>query len=327
MQELMKNAWLGWKNYTDNGKFAALFLAALLLLWLWDLRSDGKSPTDQCNLKSRADGRIAWKNRDGIIKYAIVMAVCCICPLTAAFLMTYQTRFYDYQWIWSLVPVTIIIALAGTLLWTEYSGMAAKKRVINPRTGKKKTEWLKMAGTTAVMLSVLYLCGSMGTETFDAKAEAQKQEKTAQILEIITENGKNTDICLWAPQEIMEYARALDGRIRLPYGRNMWDISLNAYSYDTYGETEKLLYAWMSNVEETGERNATVELDADLQSGENDRTEERTITVEDCMALAQEYGISCILLPANIESEAIAQIEEILGVQAQEYTDYYLLRL
>lgn len=349
MQELIKNAWLGWKNYTDGGKLAALFLAALLLLWLWNSGSAGEAPADKSSPGNQEDGRIARKDHGRIIKYATAMAVCCICPLSAALLMIYQTKFYDYQWIWSLVPVTIVIALAGTLLWTEFSGLAAKKHVVNPRTGKKKIEWLKLAGVTAVMLSVLYLCGSMGSETFDVKAESQKRTKTAQVLGIVTENGKNTDICLWAPKEIMEYARALDGRIRLPYGRNMWDISLNAYSYDTYGETEQLLYAWMSSVEETGEINATVEYNADMLSGENSaivenadaqkhiaaagnadvqsQALERVITAEECMALAQEYGINCILLPANVKPEALAQIEEILGVEAQGYMDYYMFCL
>ena len=34
MRELLRNAWLGWQNYTDDGKLAALLLAALLFLWL-----------------------------------------------------------------------------------------------------------------------------------------------------------------------------------------------------------------------------------------------------------------------------------------------------
>ena len=34
MTELMKNAWLGWLDFTTGGKLAALFLAALVYLWL-----------------------------------------------------------------------------------------------------------------------------------------------------------------------------------------------------------------------------------------------------------------------------------------------------
>ena len=32
MTELMRKAWLGWEEYTDHGKLAALLLASLLFL-------------------------------------------------------------------------------------------------------------------------------------------------------------------------------------------------------------------------------------------------------------------------------------------------------
>ena len=97
MRELLRNAWLGWQNYTDDGKLAALLLAALLFLWLRNKKVSQK----------------------GFLSYAVLMTACCIFPVTAVLLMLYQTKFYDYQWIWSLVPVTPVIAWGITEFLTE----------------------------------------------------------------------------------------------------------------------------------------------------------------------------------------------------------------
>ena len=43
MTAILKNiqmAWLGWKNYTDDGKLAALLLAALLFLWYYRKKTE-----------------------------------------------------------------------------------------------------------------------------------------------------------------------------------------------------------------------------------------------------------------------------------------------
>lgn len=264
MRELITGAWLGWRNYTSDGKMAALFLAALLFLWLW-----------------KKEYREKYKV---LLMYASVMAVCCICPVFAAVLMKYQTRFYDYQWIWSAVPVTVVTALAGTLLWDMF-----------------RKDRRKCAGIVAAMLALLYLCGRMQRDVVPAADEAQKQAKTEQILEILKESGEEDTICLWAPKEIMEYARALDGSILLPYGRNLWDRALGAYSYDTYGEQEETMYEWMSLAEETGE--------PDGMEG---------------VVLARDAGVNCILLPADITPAVLEEVQRTLDVQAQQLENYYL---
>lgn len=317
MQELIRNAWLGWQNYTDNGKLAALFLAALLILWLGG------------NGLCKNAGKKAGKGLSAFYLYTGIMAVCCICPLTAAVLMKYQTRFYDYQWIWNAVPVTIIIAFAGTLLYTR----------ILEKYAKQKGRWWKSVGITALFLAVIYLCGKMRNDVWDAEAESRKLEQTREVLEIITENGQNTDICLWAPQEILEYARALDGQIRLPYGRNMWDKALNAYAYDTYGETEKILYAWMEYAAETGEGELLLETGADTagdgsvdipdageSGGEPDWEEtqqEIAVSAISCADMALQLGVNGILLPGNLQPEVLAELEEHLGLSAEKVEGYY----
>lgn len=309
MRELMQNAWQGWLDFTDGGKLAALFLAALIFLWM----------------RRRETGN----GGSSLRLYATVMAVCCICPLTAAVLMKYQTRFYDYQWIWSMVPMTLTIAWAGTLLCSQ----TADRWDGGPGSGRK------CAGLAAVMIAVFYLCGSLQGEVWDAGQEAEKRQKTERVLEVLTQDGQNTDIMLWAPGEIMEYARALDGHVRLPYGRNMWDKALNAYSYDVYGTAETTLYEWMCSAEETGAAEAVVAVEPEsagsggdaLQEAEREdsgqSSKERVITVQDCLEQAQGLGVNRILLPGSMQPEALAEWEERLGLAPEQVEGYYLFRL
>lgn len=273
MTELIKNAWLGWMDYTESGKLVALLLLALLLFWFWK--------------------REEWNQYGKLFLYTTIVTVCCIIPLTAAMLMVYQTRFYDYQWIWGFVPITIVIALVCTLLWTEW---------MEKYKAGKHAVWKKV-GIACLMLCMLYLCGRMGMKNGDADEEIQKQEETVRVLEIITENGQNTNMVLWAPQRIMEYARAVNGDVRLPYGRNMWDPALNAYSYETYGETANSLYEWMTLAEETGEGDVTI------------------------VEAVLEFGVNHILLPGNIQPELLQEFEKELGMQAKNAEGYYWFRV
>lgn len=319
MMEVIKNAWLGWQKYTEQGKMAALLLLALLLFWFGNKSLGGEKPGSK---EAEGSSRL-------LIFYTTAMTVCCICPLTAAALMTYQTRFYDYQWIWGAVPVTIVLALAGTQLWTAFAEKYAKG---------KGAGW-KLAGITALLICVIYLCGRMQSNIWDADEAAKNREETARVLEILTENGQNKDICLWAPQGIMEYARALDGSIVLPYGRNMWDGALNAYSYDTYGEEEKLLYAWMCHAEATGEGEAEYEPSMAAEGTAHgmealagadalgQTAETRRITAAECMESARQLGVTHIVLPGSLQAEVLAEIEAYLGIQAEDMAGYYLLRI
>ena len=99
MSELIQNAQLGWQEYTENGKMVALFLLALVIFWF------GK--------------REKWEKHKALFQYSTLVAVFCIYPLTAALLMLYQTRFYDYEWIWNVAPITLVVSLTITLLLTE----------------------------------------------------------------------------------------------------------------------------------------------------------------------------------------------------------------
>lgn len=274
MRELMKNAQMGWLQYTSGGKLVALLLVALLLLWF-----------------GQKEIREKYK---GLVWYTTIMTIVCICPVTAMVLMKYQTKFYDYQWIWNTVPVTIMIAFTVTVLW---SSMMEKYE----KTGRHM--WKKI-GITFLLVALICVSGGMKKPVAGIEPDVDSREATTMILKKISETGQNTDCILWAPKEIMEYARILDGRVRLLYGRNMWDTALNAYSYDGYGQEHVALYEWMTRIEETG------------------TTDELTVRV--CLDEAKDLGVTHMILPKGTEVEVLTVAEEMLETEGLLEGEYYL---
>lgn len=327
MTEYLGHAWQGWLGYTDHGKLAALLLAALLFLWLGRKSLQGQ--------------------RRELLVYSTVMTVCCICPVTAAGLMLYQTRFYDYQWVWSLVPGTIVIAWGMTLFlsrqWQEF----------------RLTEWKKGLPVTCLLLAITLLCGSMGGEVAGTDPEKQDRQQAAEVLAQVTGQFPEGEICLWAPRKVMEYTRETDPGIRLFYGRNLWDQSLNAYAYDVYQKDMEAIYVWMEravwgvvNMEATpgdgaGEPGYGAGKDAAGESGygigkegtgetgdeagkredgkEKEEADQDEITGEACVLAAREAGVNCILLPQAASSEVAHRLSELFGGSITQVEGYYLL--
>ena len=279
MTELLKNAWLGWLRFTDGGKLAALLLSALLFLWL--------------------SGR--WKSRKALFSYTVLTVLLCIVPATAAVLMLYQTRFYDYEWIWSLVPMTV------TAAWGITEFLDEQWKSFSP------SQWRRGLPVTALLLAVLMLCGGPGENSAARKAQFAGQKQAGEVVAQILECQEG-DACLWAPREILEQARRQSGSLKLLYGRNMWEESLNAYTYDTYSRETRELYLWMENVGPEG--TALVE---DTQWGT------LMLDGESCMAAADRAGVSCVLLPGSLDPDVAETLAGILGGRAVRLDAYYLL--
>ena len=269
MLELLTNAWQGFEQYRSGGKYIALLLVVLLFFWF---------------------GRKENKEKVLLI-YTTLVTVLCIVPVGAVFLMTYQTRYYDYVWIWNYVPVTLMIAYGGTIFltdsWEHY----------------QKNAW-KCVGITVAVLALLVLCGNLNRGQDTIFSESGKKGETQAVLAVLAEQTKEQDICLLAPKNIMAEARAYDGNIRLIYGRNIWDAALGGYSYETYSKAQEDLYLWMSEVEETGEL-------SDIQSVE----------------AAGEAGVNRILLPDTVEVGKLQQLSGTMDIEITKLGSYYLLKL
>lgn len=275
MFEWLRNAWEGWIQFTDQGKLAALLIAALIYLFL---SRKQKGP----------QGRLVF--------YSAIATVLCIVPFTASALMGYQTKFYDYRWIWNVVPMTAVIALGGTLFLTEHW---------------KEGGYRAFASNlflTGLCVAVLLLCGGLSGGEKEAVRSGER-EAAWEVLHTVRELcagqevGDGQEICLWAPREILEYARVGEDRVCLLYGRNMWDVALNAYSYDVYSEELQELYKWME--------------------------ERRTYGVETTAAEGKRYvekgfslGADCILLPGEMKGWTPVSDAQIT---VKELDDYYLV--
>lgn len=296
MKELFRNARLGWAGYMGSGKLAALLLASLLFLWF---------------------GRNRRKERE-ILLYTTAMTLCCILPFTAVLLMFYQTRFYDYEWIWSLVPMTAMTAYGLTAFLAEY------------QTDFNRSKWRRGAPVLFLLAGAILLSGSLGSLTGEWKKQREEKTKAYGVLNALMEECPAGDLCLWAPQEIMEYAREVDGTVMLPYGRNMWDFSLNAYTYDTYDKSTIEMYQWMKWVGETGRPDMKVQLSQGASGDPGIQSPvpaERTVRLEDSVGYALDLGVNCILISENAGLEVVKQMERVLGVKAQLLECYYIFWL
>lgn len=267
MAELLKNAWQGWLSYTQTGKMAGALLISLLFLWIYYKRIRQKE----------------------FLIYTTAVTLCCILPVTAAFLQIYQTRFYDYRWIWSIVPVTAITGFAATLFMTEFlQELSADSRI-------------RRAAAVALLAAALVFCSGMGTEIWDGYGKQPERQQAENMLANLQERMSGREIFLWAPRSVVEYARAYDAGLQLLYGRDIWDSDLTAYSYDKYPGGFYDLYQWM-------EADAGEEVVPDVY----------------CVEAAMSAGVNCILLPADKPGETIECFQEMLGVQAEKLEEYYL---
>lgn len=279
MTELLRNAWLGWYDFTSGGKLAVLFLAALIYLWV-----SGK-----------------WKAQKTLSFYAVSITLCCVLPPVAAVLMLYQTRFYDYVWLWSLVPVTAVTAWAAV--------------EVTDRLGADihTSKWKRSIPAAVLLFVALALSSGTVKNVFDPAKIRQERQQAQEVLGAL-EKLWDGEICLWAPQEILAYAREFDGSVRLLYGRDMWDYSLGAYTYDTYPDEVRELYLWMENVAPGGV--------AEVKDKERGRI---VLSGADCVVAALEEGVNCILLPDSIEPQIVQEIAGAVDAELSPAGNYYLL--
>lgn len=291
MMTLLQSALTGWTAYIQHGKFPALLLLALIYLGF----------------------RIRKTGNTTLYLYGALMTLGCICPVSAVFLMKYQTAFYSYVWIWAAVPQTVLIAWAACdfvcELWKE--------------------KGMRSAMLTLLLLGIVFLSGNPVSEWAQAQtAQIQPltgmyqgaEETPVEVLRILTERNREEkgtqEFALWAPKDVMAAARAYSAEIYPVYGRSIWDASLGSYSYDTYETWQEDLYLWMSHLETTGE--------AEYMRMDED-TGARKIDFAVCLQRVEEAGTDYILLPGNLSEDTLSELQQTAGRELQPIAGYYLL--
>lgn len=307
MMELLGKAWQGWIDYIDDGKLPALLFAALFFLWLRGMKAEQKA--GQRIGQGTEQETEQETERKTLLLYATAAAACCVLPFTAAVFMLYQTKFYDYEWIWSMVPLTAVAAWGGVAVLEE----------VWPKLGAR--HWRKGLPGAAVLLAAVLLCGSLGRPAWNEGGQAERRQYAYDVIRGIKEAYPGETICLWAPQEIMEYAREADGEILLPYGRNMWDMSLNGYSYDIYGEDRVAMYQWMEELQRTASK---TKLYAENGGGDGVSGLSEISGARLCTDYAVAAGVTCILLPEGSDPQTVQELEKTLQVEAQKLEGYWI---
>ena len=170
--ELLKNAWNGWLLRSGQGKLAALLLCVLLLAWLLKLGNERQRKT---------------------FLFGAIAAPLCIFPVSAVLFMLYQTRFYDYEWIWGVVPMTAVIALGVVLLLECLKQTKASKK--------------QKLATVLLGLAIILLCSSLGKPKWTIEDQTKTRAEVANVLAQVR-NYAGGEICLWAPKEVMEVTGA-----------------------------------------------------------------------------------------------------------------------
>lgn len=251
MRELLRNAINGPAGYFGSNHMAVLVLGLLLYF-----------PAVRRRCRPR-EGRL--------LGLTAVLLVLVLFPASGACLLLYQTRFYSYPWIWSLVPVTLCIAWGGTQLLWELTGQ-------NRRDGRAG---LRLSAGIGVLLALLLLLGNLGRVQTVSEEEKAQHSRASQVVAYLQELPQMQETLLWGPHPVLEAARQQTGEIRVLYGRNMWEPEAAAYAYDAYTEEEQRLFDWMEALErETAESGA-------------DRTDAYT------MFIAVEHGARIWVFPAE----------------------------
>lgn len=269
MSMLLSDAWAGWRDFITPGKLPMVLLALLAFLFL-----------------RQSEGR----ERNRFVRYTTVATVLCMVPLSACLLMWYQTKFYDYEWIWSLVPMTGCIGFGGVLFYEECRDKL-----------KERSKGVKLA-FGAALCGILVLCSGFGLWSTELTGESLLRDQAETVYASLREEFGDRSIILWAPKEILQYARTGETDCYPLYGRNLWDKHLNAYTYDVYPEELTQLQLWMDG--------------GYLARGD--------WSDEQCAQYLASTDVNCVLLPVRLES-AVECFEKCLGTTAERFGEYFIL--
>lgn len=202
----------GMETYFAHDKMVVILIAGLLILWLGEKKAGNPE-----------------SNR--LLVYSATMSCLLLFPLTAVFAVIYQSAYYDYEWVWSMVPVAAVVA---------YSGVSLYEKKEKERHGKAFW-WL------AILLLVFFggNQGRLQTATAEEKELGVSAEKILEVLESTFDTDRPV---LWGPSGIMQEVRQKTGDIFLVYGKDMWDPKAGAYDYEAYSEELTQAYEWMDTL-------------------------------------------------------------------------------
>lgn len=193
----------------------ALFLAGLIALWNQKFRGD------------QQNGNLFW--------YGAIALFMVISPfflmLVSEFLPELTT---DHMMLW-ILPVVPVILITGV---NAYSFQRTKKERI-----------LFLAAFLAIMLLAGTTAYTRNKYKIIENAEYIPDSELEMILKVEEYRQQNEmeTVLLWAPQDIIQYARVYSGDIYLLYGKDLWLGSMDSQMHQIYEEWQREAYIYMEN--------------------------------------------------------------------------------
>lgn len=289
----LDSALQGAGRYLESNKLIVPVLALLLAWWLVEKKT-----------KEEKVGKL--------FGYTLIMSIVLLCPVTAMFVLIYQTGYYDYEWAWSMVPVTAMIAYGAVCL-----------------VQKGKGRW-QSAMTILGVAAVLCLCGNQGTLQTVKGQDAAAWENTSEVLEALYDCGMTKEKLMWAPKNMMEQVRRQDGKILLIYGRDMWDVKSGSYDYEVYSEAVTAAYVWLEVLCEQADI-ASIMADPAASFSILCAEEDLNRARETHLCTVLDAGANVLVLPhlvAEHIKESILELAEERQLKVQNaYTEEYTIYL
>lgn len=222
--------------------------------------------------------------------YGLISMTLFIIPVTGLFFLIYQTRFYDYGWGWSMVPLTAILAVGVVEIvfeqltpGMEIAGQELKEKMVIP------------ARVCALLAAaaVLFMLGNQGRLQRVSEEGLQVRQESEEILQYMEEQRLLQDTVLWGPKDVLQYLRSHNGEVTLFYGRDMWDAKAGAYDYDIYDEVEIGCYNWIETVSD--ELNLYL-----LEVQQAPKEVHEALATEEFLQEAVKRGADLIILPTEV---------------------------
>ncbi len=175
-------------------------------------------------------------DRNVYFKFAVLGSVLVLFPLTGIIIDKYFQGFYGGEEIQWLLPVVGIIAFALA------DGC-------NRQADKRKKYAIILCGCLLIFMSGFVARG------YQSEEEVITADEISEVCELLLEDEGSMQVTLVAPREIMEKARAYDGRLLTAYGRDIWEWELD---YAFYGNYEDWAYGLSEHMNEPFKENKDV---------------------------------------------------------------------
>lgn len=264
-----------WELYSTNNKLLGVFLLAvavgLFAFFSFSISKNNTKLTDNgSHDKDQSRGISFYKKIVSVfpmLLFGACISILLIIPFSALLFRKMQTVFFDYAYLWVIVPIIPVVAFFLIVfidyLFDEASGVKPGIRI----------------GALVLSAIGLLLCGSLGTNTWkydDMPTKVYQDEYDAsspiltRLYELASDKASlgasieassgaseersdidisaniSNKLTILAPPNITEYIHFYCGNVATIYGRDMWDYSMRAFSYTEYPTEYKALYEWMN---------------------------------------------------------------------------------